>query len=305
MTNFAFMKYSFRFLGILLVIFLSACVYRSKEYDCFYAHLQTFQPPCKVMQEEDYFLIILVDACHLDYTDARQFFQSVAIHPTTRSRRGDVGHAWIYLQGKCSDGQIFVLEGGHSGERIEPSARYFDGIMNYNDYGYANPTKEQMQHPCYEPNPIKYLWTMREDGFFQKGSGGHCPTFAVKISLNQQQFEKILSFIRPSQYPYRDYALMGPQCCTFVVQVAALAGLSLNTQTIMHISPAIYYGNTWIRLWEDPCYSTLAFATPDVLEKSLIGALNDGQVEYALDWYCQQETHHKPLTYRPSIAIAK
>jgi hypothetical protein len=240
------------------------------------------------MREDDYFLIILVDACHLDYTDACQFFQSVAVHPNG-SRRGDVGHAWIYLQGKCGDGRLFVLEGGHSGERIEPPARYFDGIMNYNDWGYANPSREQIRHPRYEPNPIKYLWTMREDGFFQKGSGGHCPTFAAKISLSREQFEEILSFVRPSQYPYRNYALMGPQCCTFAAQVAALAGLSLKTQTVMHISPAIYYGKTWIRLWEDPCYSTLVFSTPDVLEKSLIEAVNNGKAEYALDWYLQQK----------------
>lgn len=281
------MKFKSHFFALVLLLLCISCTCRSREYQDFYAHLQTFQTPCQPMQEEDYFLILLVDACHLDYTDAYQFFQSVAVHPDNRTNRGDVGHAWIYLQGKCN-GRTFVLEGGHSGEVEEPPARYFDGIMNYNDWGYANPTREEMRHARYEPNPIKYLWAIREDGFFQKYSGGHRPTFAAKISLSQHQFERILSFIRPSNHSYRNYALIGPQCCTFAAEVAALAGLSLATQTSMRIEPCLYYGKTWIRLWEDPCYSKMVFSTPDVLEKSLMMAVDNGEAEYALDWYLEK-----------------
>lgn len=290
MNNLSYIKFSIPILGIITLFFLNSCVHYSKKYQEFYAHLNTFQPPCKIMQEDDYFLIILVDACHLDYTNASQFFQSVAVHPTNRSRRRrDVGHAWIYLQGKCFNGQQFVLEGGHTGEISEFPPRYFDGIMNYNDWGYLNPNQEQMRCPRYEPNPIKYLWTIREDGFFQKGSGGHLPTFAAKISLTQQQFVKILSFIKPSQYAYRHYALTGPQCCTFVEQVASLIGLTLDTRITMSISPNVYYGKTKIRLWKDPDYSILVFSTPDILEKSLIECVKNGKAEYALDWYLQQK----------------
>lgn len=285
------MKSDVKFLRIFFLLFLTACTSQSREYQHFYAHLQTFQSSCS-MQEDDYFLIILVDACHLDYTNTCRFFQSVAIHPNG-CRRGDVGHAWIYLKGKCKDGRSFVLEGGHSGEILDSPVHYFDGIINYNDYGYANPTTKQMSSPRYEPNPIKYLWTMREDGFFQKGSGGHCPTFAAKISLSSQQFEHILSFIRPRHYSYRHYALVGPQCCTFVAQVAALAGLSIDTQMTMHIAPAFYYGKNWIHLWEDPRYSTITFSTPDILEKSLIQAVENGEAEYALDWYLRLTSPNK------------
>jgi hypothetical protein len=279
------MKYEFKFIGIIFFLFLTSCTCCTRGYEDFYGHLQTFQTPCCPMQEDENFLIILVDACHLDYSDACEFFQSVAIHPNG-SKKGDVGHTWIYLQGKYK-GQPFVLEGGHSGEREEFPARYFDGIMNYNDWGYANPTAEQMLCPRYEPDPIKYLWTMREDGFFQKGSGGHRPTFAAKISLSSQQFEEIIGFIRPSRYPYRYYGLLGPQCCTFVAQVASLAGLSLQTQITMHVSPRVYFGRTWIHLWKDCRYSTLTFSTPDRLEKSLMQAVNNGEAEYALDWYLE------------------
>lgn len=279
------MQIIFRLFRIILLLILSSCAWRSEEYRNFYAHLRKFHSiSVNQMQESDYFLIILVDARHLDYTDERKFFQSVAKHPSDGSKNGDVGHAWIYLQGK-RNGQLFVIEGGHSGERDDPPARYFDGIMNYNDWGYANPTSAQIRCPRYEPNPIKYLWTMREDGFFQKGSGGHRPTFAAKVSLTPQQFESILNFIQPRSYLYRYYALMGPQCSSFVTQVAAIANLSLVSKTTITLAPYVNYGDRWIRLWEDPRYSTLTFATPDVVERSLISAVENGKAEYALDWY--------------------
>lgn len=241
------------------------------------------------MEPSDYFLVLLVDARHLDYTSGNKFFKSVAKHPSDGSKNRDVGHAWIYLQGK-RNGQTIVIEGGHSGERMEEPARYFDGLVNYNLWGSANPTDEEFHKPCYEPNPVRYLWTAREDGFFQKGSGGHRPTFAAKVSLTRRQFEQILYFIHPSRYPYHEYALVGRQCSSFVTQVAKIAGLQLASHTIMNISPRMNYGRQQIRLWEDPCYSTIEFATPDVIEKSLIQEVEEGRAEYALKWYLNNIT---------------
>lgn len=278
----------FQVLRVFTLLSLCACTYSSREYRDFYHHLNSFQCQHSSMQEDEFFLVILVDACHLDYTDTFRFFQSVAVPPRTGCRRGELGHAWIYLQGKRKDGTLFVLEGGHSGERTDYPAKYFDGIMNYNDWGYANPTEKQMKVPRYEPNPIKYLWTLRKDGFFQKGSGGHVPTFAAKISLTSQQFEEILSFVKPSQYPYQSYGLMGPQCCSFVVKIARLVGLSLCADTAMQISPAIEFRRAWIRLWEDPRYSIIRFSTPDILEKNLMDAVENGDADYALDWYLNE-----------------
>ncbi len=269
-------------IGILFL--LTSCVWRSEEYQNFYAHLkQLHHHSWLKMQEEDYFLIILVEARHLDYTQTRKFFQSIAKHPNDGTKTGDVGHAWIYLQG-WTNGQLIAIEGGHSGEIAEQPPRYFDGIMNYNDWGYANPTSKQRQSPRYEPNPIKYLRTVRKDGFFQEGAGGHRPTFAAKISLSEQQFKRILTFIN-TQYNYSYYALTGQQCCSFVAQIADLADLSLTSQTTMAIESTVWYGGRWIRLWEDPYYSVITFATPDVIERSLIEAVEEGKAEYALDWY--------------------
>jgi hypothetical protein len=53
----------------------------------------------------------------------------------------------------------------------------------------------------------------------------------------------------------------------------------------MKVASDVYYGKRWIRLWEDPRYSMITFPTPDVIEKSLMQAVENGEAEYALDWY--------------------
>lgn len=272
------------FIRLCILLFFSACVCRSKEYRDFYSHLQKPHSPWPLMQPTEYFLIILVDARHLDYTKGENFCHSVAKHPSDGSKNGDVGHAWIYLQGKRGE-QIITFEGGHSGERGDDNtAKYFDGIMNYNDFGQTDRVVEPF-YRCYEPNPIKYLWHIREDGFFQRHSGGHRPTFAAKISLSPEKFEKIFRFIQ--SYPYKYYSLLGSQCSSFVTQIAEVAGFPLESEISMKILPRIYYGGRWVRLWENPSYATLTFATPDMIEKSLISAVESGKAEYALPWYLE------------------
>ena len=79
----------------------------------------------------------------------------------------------------------------------------------------------------------------------------------------------------------------------------------METQVTMTISPAIYYRKARIRLWEDPCYSRITFSTPDVVEKSLIQAVENGEAEYALDWYLQQKVHNNSLTDSSCAATVK
>lgn len=235
-------------------------------------------------EKESYALVILVDAYHLDYSGVEPFFRSVAKNALRNRKRvgmGGLGHAWIRLEGEYQ-GEKFILEGGHSGERETSPPGYFDGIMNYSEWGYAEPTAAQKRAPCYEPNPIKYLWTIRSDGYFQRGAGGHIPTYAAKISLTRAQFEAILAYIRPSRYCFAHYALMGPQCCTFVANIAAFAGVKLDCDVVMSIAPACFFRNMTIRLWEDPRYSRLTIATPDGVERSLKEAVERGEATYAL-----------------------
>lgn len=276
------LKYSL--LGVVFILCLAGC-YRpcSPEYCDFYRHLTEWEIPVSTMEESDYFLVVLVDARHLDYTNNCSFFKTVTKHPSDGSKNGDIGHAWIYLQG-YREGQKVILEGGHSGERGLIQARYFDGIMNYHEFGYGNPTLEQQRLPRYEPNPARYLWTTQSDGFFQKGSGGHHPTFAAKINLTRAQFERIWRFIHTG-YPFRQYALSQHQCSSFAVQVAALADWELDADVKMKIEPQLYYGGMWIRLWSDPQYAVFTFSSPDQLEKSLMESVRQGKAEYALKWY--------------------
>jgi len=271
-----------------------------------YAHLKA--EPCQkqipIMQESDYFLVLLVEARHLDYSDCKALLKTVAKHPDDGCKSGDVGHAWIYLQGVMPGTQIpFIIEGGHSGELGVCQAKYLDGVMNYIDFGYANPSEAQCCHPRYEPNPIKYLWEPQQDGFFQKGSGGHVPTYAAKIHLNQAQFFKILNFIRPENYNYSHYSLTEHQCSTFIFEVAALADFFIEDSIVVKIDPMLKIGKERIRCWEDPIYRTIQLSTPDVLERDLMQAVREGRVEYALDWYFEKYPCRKRKSCDPLKGI--
>lgn len=276
--------------ALLCFLFLFSCSWQpnSLEYRQYYDYANHFARPRTSMKESDYFLIVLVDARHLDYTNNRSFFKTIAKHPSDGSKNGDVGHAWIYLQGKDSAGRKRVIEGGHSGERGMIQAKYFDGIMNYIDFGYANPTPWQKQGYRYEPNPIKYLWETQHDGFFEKGCGRHHPTFAAKVDLTREQFEEILSFINPLYYPYKFYSLTDWQCTSFVCAVASLAGWDLDSLATLPIESRCTVEGECLRFWDDPCYSSITFSSPDILERSLMRSVASGRAEYALNWYLKK-----------------
>ena len=259
-----------------LLLFLSACSYtpRSAAYRSQYEHLKaacsTFEP----MQETSYFLIVLVEARHLDYSCPCAFFKTLAKHPSDGSKNGDVGHAWIYLQGNLN-GESVCLEGGHSGELGFIQPRYVEGVFLNYEYG--------------QDNPISYLWECQRDGFFQEGSGRHYPTFAAKVDLTQDQFLRILKFTET--YDYSEYAITGNQCSSFAAQVAAFAGLYLDCEITLQVASCLCIGDRKIVLWEDPVYSEITFSTPDILERSLMQAVEEGQAEHALPWY--RQTHPK------------
>jgi len=234
------------------------------------------------------FLVILVDAPHLDYTNTCSFFKTMAKHPSNFSKNGDVGHAWIYLVGTNVE-----LEGGHSGELGQRQARYFQGIMNYIDYGYANPTQAQKMQPSYEPNPCKYLWAALDDGYFEAGAGGHIPTYAASVELTDQQLASILNWI--FHYDFSKYTLTNHQCCTFVSEVAGLAGLHLDSEVTLPIAPQVLFEGEVIRFWSDPNYSSICFQSPDRLEGCLKELVRCGLAAPALDWYRQKRKPRRKL----------
>lgn len=284
------MTKTLKFFLLLTLIITSSCSYRptTPAYHEFYSHLDGIPIPASPrMKESDYFIVFLVDARHLDYTECPSLLRTIVKHPSDGSKNGDVGHAWIYLQG-IVDGQHVCIEGGHSGELGSVQAKYFDGIMNYIEFGYANPTDEQKCSPRYEPNPIQYLWATQSDGFFQQGSGNHTPTCAVKIDLTEEQFQRILTFIHPDNYFYGDYTLTHNQCTTFLAKVAAVINFPIDYEVTVTIPSHLKVGGDRYTLWTDPKYGSFTFSSPDIAERSLIHALQSGKGEDALSWYKQK-----------------
>lgn len=189
---------------------------------------------------EPYFIVFLVNARHLDTSSLPKFIRSLSKHP-------NVGHAWIYLHGDQ------IVEGGHSGELGIYQPRYADGVMDHLEWGVKN--------------PVRYLWSSQCDGFFQKGNGGHRPTFAAKVDLSKEQYEQILAFI--NSYPFYEYSLTKNQCCTFLKQIGAIIGLDLAVEATLKIDQWILLDGRRYQMWEDSRYSKLVFSSPDVLEASL------------------------------------
>lgn len=151
--------------------------------------------------------------------------------------------------------------GGHSGELGLTQPRYFDGVADLVESG--------------DPNPISYLWKVQRDGFFQKGTGGHPPTYAAEVAITPEQFELISNYMKT--YPYSDYCLTGNQCTTFCMQIAALADWNLDGYITLSIPSTISFRGCKMHLWQDPCFASITFATPDRLEWSLKESVNAGR----------------------------
>ncbi len=238
------------------------------HYRTQYAHLEARDATLKQqasIPENEYSLTLLVDAKHLDYSNGDRLLSTIAKHPNG-SRRRDVGHAWLVLSGVI-DGKRMRLEGGHSGERAISEPRYLDSIL-------LNQS---------EPNPVRILFTTRSDGYFESGSGGHKPTYAISIAITKEKFLTLYNWMTVPQYPFTQYSFTENQCTTFVVKAASIAGLTLASEAVVSIPPYVYLGGRRIRLWEDPCYSTITLHTPDLLEKSMIEAVLAGKAQVALD----------------------
>lgn len=277
------MKYSFLFYVCLFCLLIGCSPNRnSTNYSWQNIKKRQYNIQSASLKEGDFYLLILVDARHLDYSSTLELLKTMSKHPSNGSKNGDFGHAWIELHG-IQNGNPQVIEGGHSGERGIIQEKYFDGIMNYRDFGYANPTNEQKKYPRYEPNPIKYLWEPLYDGFFEKGSGGHTPTFGIKIDISPCQYNEIIHFIHT--YDFSIYSLAQSQCSSFVVKIAQIAGLSLDSLIKLPLAQKLYIEGEWIRLWEDPAYSCIFIHSPDILEASMIRCVEEGYVDYGLTFY--------------------
>lgn len=254
---------------ILCILFLGCShpYLRRQDIGVHEEHLEKIKASEEVTKvSSEFFMVLLVDAKHLNYTTAHDILITIAKHPNGSKRR-DVGHAWILIAGNHNGKKIY-LELGHSGEIQQDELSYLDGVRDLSE-------KE-------DKNPIRHLYKTRKDGFLQLGSGGHVPTFAVSIPLEEKIFSEILYYIDPAHYAYQRYSFLEEQCCTFVAKVAKLAGVSLEIHQEICLEPITKNG---IRLWSDAEYQIMKVPTPDVLEKSLIELVHEERARCALKWY--------------------
>lgn len=224
-------------------------------------------------------LLILFDCPHWDYSDGTLLFRSIARSQATSS--SSIGHAWIYLKGNYQ-GKAIEIEGGHCAEfgRIQP--KYFEGIMNYAQYGSLEKKDGKEKK---EPNPIKYLWEPQKDGIFQKGSGGHIPNYAIDLSITQKQFESIYLFLAQKKYAYTYYHLIYHQCCSLILHVLELCQITLDPWIEVSIPSQIKIADKSLSLWTDPSYKILPLMTPDTVKKELENLFSSADAQNALNRY--------------------
>lgn len=200
------------------------------------------------------YIVFLVEARHLNLSSNSALIRTMAKHPSDGSKNSDVGHAWIYLYDNGT-----ILEGGHSGETGTCQPRYLEGVHALAEAG--------------DPNPIRYLFTEQKDGYFETGSGGHRPTFAVRIALTPDQLDQIKLLLKV--YPFHRYSLTDRSCCHLIEQIGYLLDLSLNASTTISLQPC--YRS--IPFWTDPCYSKFTFGSPDKLETELKHLVKEGKAQ--------------------------
>jgi hypothetical protein len=264
---------------ILLILFFAGCSYvpSSPTYREFYVH-SSYSPTTPSFTESDYYIVFLVEARHLDYTEPASFLRTLAKHPSDGSMNGDVGHAWIYLKGDK------IIEGGQSGETGEYQPRYWEGVLENVALGAEN--------------PAAYLFCDQCDGFFQKGNGGHYPTFAAKFNISREGYLKIEEFIR--SYPFQFYSLTKRQCASFLREIGEIFGIVLEDEVELAIPQSMIVQGREVVLWRNRKYQTLRFSSPDKLEMSLIKLVREGRGEAALAWYngiCECKNRRPPCSW--------
>lgn len=236
---------------LLLSLFLLACASPKRSYDT--------EAGCR---RHPFFLVLFVDAKHFDYRDGTRFLRSFF-----DSDDATFGHAWIYLQGVKS-GNIITVEGGHSGEISNSCPRYMDQVIGAAKKGMHN--------------PVQHLFIARNDGYYEVGSGGHKASYAILVPLTEAIFDSIYARIEERRYPFTRYSIIDGQCTTFVREIAAMAGLFLEDRVTLSIPQKIRFDGAALVLWHDPSLGSITFATPDVLEQSMVQSVREGRA-FAVD----------------------
>lgn len=95
--------YHLRFykIRVLICVFVSAFMFsgcgfkpHSEAYQRLYSHLDAHRPKKKNIIASDFYLILLVNARHLDYSDGKSLLKTVRKHPSDGSKN-EIGRAHV------------------------------------------------------------------------------------------------------------------------------------------------------------------------------------------------------------------
>ena len=264
-----------RSLFLCLLLFATACSPRmSDSYVVRYQYLggvqATNQQGPHFNGESDYYLVVLVDARHLDYSTPTKYFCTLSRGLFLR-QDPNTGHTWIILAGK-QDGKEWLFEGGHTGEFGLYAPRYFDEVVRL-------ACEEQ------DPNPASYLFSALPDGCLQYGSGGHDPTFAAAFPLTEEGYHRVRRLLAEGGYDFSRWGILGPNCIRFSLACLASIGIELSCKETFVLPHSFVYQGEEVHLWTDPAFSNLCVDTPELLEKRLWELVEDGKGASALKWY--------------------
>ncbi|MGR3951731.1 MAG: hypothetical protein QRY74_02280 [Chlamydia sp.] len=215
----------------------------------------------------DSFLIVHVDAPHLNYKNFQTFATSIQ-NSLFSLRDPHIGHAWITISSLNSDGARIYYEVGHSGELGLISPRYFDEILQLSERG--------------ELNPVRYLHYTLFDGYRECNSGGHSSTFSALFPIDRSSFDSWVDFtFGPDQYDFSRWSLLRHNCLTYVQASLLLCGIESKLQeNRIPISRTFSFSGKVYTLWNDPQYEMLDCTTVDSLERWLLFAVQSGRADY-------------------------
>jgi hypothetical protein len=259
-----------------VMVWLTACSPRtSDEYHQTYAYLPSIRTANRSSEQftgtDPYYLVVLVDARHVDYSTPENYFSTLS-YGVFKRQEPDIGHAWIILKGE-ENGIPYYFEGGHTGEYGYVAPKYFDHIV-------------ELAESEEEKDPVSYLYCRLPDGRLELGSGGHCPTFAVAFKLTKTGYEQIFNLI--ATYDFDSWGILGPNCVQFVRSCLMAVGLEINCEEIVTIPKYMEIRGEKVRLWEHASFSHLEVQTPEKLEQRLLEKVQEGLGTVAMRWYRKQ-----------------
>lgn len=206
--------------------------------------------------DEGYFLHILNEAAHWDYSTTRSLLFSIWQRPW--------GHSWLLLESPENRWEF-----GHTGDLGLVEPRYHDGVFQQARAGH--------------PDAIAYLWQTRSDGIFQTGKPKRPPTFVWQMPITRRRHQRIHEYVM--QRNYDPFGVTANNCTDMVIEVAALAGIHLVHRIRLTGPKEVSICGQRRRVWTDPKYRILEYSTPEVLEADLRHLVALGVGRNATAWY--------------------